>query len=1768
MRIVDERYKILLLEYSEPLYDEFLVEDLHSSQNLAMYVFKRDIFDDDFAAFMRKDFLRLSMLNNRFLEKSYCFKNIRSIDDSLVSDGSQLLLCEKIQNELDIFQYLDTCSIMQRIELFIEICRAVFFLHINDFAYSGLNLDSMLLFSDNGKISLKLKNLVMRKFSLAYKLDSSYRFPFEERKSVAEKDKDIYSLALVLYNILKSESKKDLKVNDIKNFTLSGLKNPSELEAIKALLRKIILFKNSDKLSVHTIVSEVSKIFNTNYTLFSENLFLDKCSFPKFIARKEEMQYLLSSSFKRDPAVKAENLFLLTGKKGIGKTRFLKELQNRMQVEGILVFAYYDIAEKNLNDLSSKFLEQTNLFVDDNDIQSFDISTYTEEKNESEKLLRFFEYAKKHIQSLTSNLAISIIIDDIELISEKDFLQKLFFFANSVKDSNLSFIFSYDDSNEEFDAYVLSYLTNIQKNNFYKKISLSSLSPSFTEDLITTVLASSDLPRKFTESVFLKSNGIAKDVLCIIEQLFKSKKLSINKKTSKVELSSDFFSEIKNDKLDASIILENLNKRVKNLSEYDIKTLKFFSIFQIELSESFLFNNKANSEKERITNAIEKLLKAKIIFARTYADCKKFFISDYILKALIVKNLSDYEKKKLHKTAAEQLQSLSKEILEKEYSYMEELAFHVKNAGELSKAKHFYTKLAIKYKKEKMLINVVDCLLKIVKCIDKNDVLSLTKVFLDLSIFYFETGDLNNSMLYSNKALNECKKTNKKELLLEVYVQQLCLADILFDKSGIKRYMNKANKIIAGNPEKYSRSQATIIRMKALSSYEAGKMDESMAFCDEAFKLSKWKPGLRKERSNTYRLASDILCQKKDFQKAQDYLNESIKISNAIGHTRGVLVGYIVFAFFYNMQNNRQKAIEYYRKAQAGSIKYKIINSELLANDYIALEYLNSGQYELAYRYMTHGFQSACKNKANESIYRLSILLLHTCLHLNYVKEARYYFESLKKICRERNISNRDDDFYVAAIQYHAYFNEYAIVKEYLEKIMPYDISNCAMHIDSIPFYLQLYSYIINPKKVKIETIIDLIGKSNTQKLFIEQACFAFFVFLKVNAKKAMREVFNILGNINESDVSTIEKNTIYFIRSFFEKKNSLNYLVEILKTSFKMDLGKLKIYTLFQIAQNFIKEKKYQVALATLIEANLASKQYLARLPLEKQYPFFTGEKLYIITENINAILKNDAASLITNYTKKFFTPNKKNYNSFLRRDFKKIISKNANTYYEISPELLKLTAPVLAEDNILIKLNTSVKNDINIFLRNIACEFLATEVFIVLIRNKSDIEIIDRYSYFEDEVNLNLFYKISKSSETVIVNKSQLGAVKTKKNIHCCMAFPIRANDESQDNNVIAYLYADSVYAINLIQEKAPAFLEKYKNLLGILVQSYSMYTVANVDKLTKALTKDALHKRLKEYSIRYSLFSLICYDIDSLQDINKKYSSEVANLVLSETSKLVLSKLSEGDFLGRQGGDKFVICLANVNSKDAFDRAEKIRAAVSNKRFLGYNFTVTISIGIATYGEHSRIVLDVLQKAERAMYLSKQSGKNKTNIWNESLKENIISLDGLSRIANKKDFWTLRTSKFITSILKLSNTKMAYSEILKRYLEKAKFLLESEFEILIFIKDKKILNQTTVDKILGLVKPFWFESILKLISNDEFIKAEAKIFSAFPKDERNAIFQNGVSLLLVPIIFRDEFLGLNCFITHRYIKEFSFDDASIQVFATNLLANVFYEFYKTFG
>ena len=183
----------------------------------------------------------------------------------------------------------------------------------------------------------------------------------------------------------------------------------------------------------------------------------------------------------------------------------------------------------------------------------------------------------------------------------------------------------------------------------------------------------------------------------------------------------------------------------------------------------------------------------------------------------------------------------------------------------------------------------------------------------------------------------------------------------------------------------------------------------------------------------------------------------------------------------------------------------------------------------------------------------------------------------------------------------------------------------------------------------------------------------------------------------------------------------------------------------------------------------------------------------------------------------------------------------------------------------------------------------------------------------------------------------------------------------------------YVTSMLAANILRAKKKITrLSQTDDLTGLL----------NMRAFNLILDKEVARARRYEEP-----FTVIMIDVDGLKAINDQHGHAAGSRLLKAVADSTRDCVRKPDVLARYGGDEFVILMAHTSTREAIVPAERIRKAIQNTSLAikGKQISTSASVGIASFPEHVRNAVQVLDKADAALYKSKESGRNKVS-WYE--------------------------------------------------------------------------------------------------------------------------------------------------------------------------------------
>lgn len=188
---------------------------------------------------------------------------------------------------------------------------------------------------------------------------------------------------------------------------------------------------------------------------------------------------------------------------------------------------------------------------------------------------------------------------------------------------------------------------------------------------------------------------------------------------------------------------------------------------------------------------------------------------------------------------------------------------------------------------------------------------------------------------------------------------------------------------------------------------------------------------------------------------------------------------------------------------------------------------------------------------------------------------------------------------------------------------------------------------------------------------------------------------------------------------------------------------------------------------------------------------------------------------------------------------------------------------------------------------------------------------------------------------------------------------------------------------------------FINIYK-YIDLMVESASLRRMALTDELTGLFAFRYFQLKWQsefDKAIRSEHdLSLLIMDIDHFKSFNDTYGHEQGNIVLKAAAKIILDSCRKGDIACRFGGEEFCIILPLTGDKGAVEAGERFRKMVERYDFPGPDkaLKVTISVGAASLqSSRAQTATDMVKDADSALYQAKNSGRNKTCLFEKETK-----------------------------------------------------------------------------------------------------------------------------------------------------------------------------------
>ncbi|PNS01337.1 hypothetical protein X928_03125 [Petrotoga miotherma DSM 10691] len=194
---------------------------------------------------------------------------------------------------------------------------------------------------------------------------------------------------------------------------------------------------------------------------------------------------------------------------------------------------------------------------------------------------------------------------------------------------------------------------------------------------------------------------------------------------------------------------------------------------------------------------------------------------------------------------------------------------------------------------------------------------------------------------------------------------------------------------------------------------------------------------------------------------------------------------------------------------------------------------------------------------------------------------------------------------------------------------------------------------------------------------------------------------------------------------------------------------------------------------------------------------------------------------------------------------------------------------------------------------------------------------------------------------------------------------------------NNIIGYISLDSPENNLRPSKEELNILSVFAQLVSLALEHSQKFMEirdqAERDSLTGLFNHSKLFYDLENFEKNKEKICAVFIDLDDFKDINDKYGHKFGDEVLKEFSQLILNTVRNKDRVYRYGGDEFVILFTDISKDVGKNIIERLYEAIRN-----FQPKISFSAGLSTCNEVINSYKEIVEIADRKMYLSKNQGK----------------------------------------------------------------------------------------------------------------------------------------------------------------------------------------------
>lgn len=1766
MEYINERYRVIETVSTDSFGEIFLVEDTKRKRVSYLRLFLVELSQSDLIKHFKTQFVHYSTMLHPNLSTDYKFDTLKSIDDKKSNRTQFFYVYER--SAYESINYM-TLSRQDAMDVLIEICKALRYLHFRGYVYKYLSFNNIHIYKDSDNVlSVKLTDLASLQLYKDYykqeKVNAQFIAPeifWKESHSIRA---DVYSLGIVFYYLYHRTSYKNRIVDESLR---KNIKN-----GIDKIVGQMIRISVIDEIvSVKSFQDILQEILNISIIRDDYDYYNRLQLKAPILERFEESKFypkVVESKFSRQSDI---NAVIVVGDMGTGKTRILDEAEMVLRWEGhrvVRVDCTTDLSEhygafkvilKDIishGDIGQELImkygsELVKLLPEYESI--WGIAPAEPLEGEIEQL-RIKNRLHHFIREYSIVHHVVLILDGVQSLNEEQMGLLEYLFYDS-KENQFMVIVSYE--NDNLVSSKLPEWSNSKKTIINH---LTNFNYDEASNFVSNILGVGYNPIELTAKVMREAHGNLKLIKEIIVSLFENKYIFVSHDDEWV-LNEHFDEFEHNQHIEVMPShLESLNQ----MSEGSLAVLELVSLFNeaapFDCLLSLLAQHDYNINKILKDFRINDILKMKFDdLGETYDFCSRS------LKRAVAERIDKSTKEKIHHQIAAYFE---KHLGNDDYRYMDVIIYHFSNANYKDKAVFYCDELAFKMKQKHMYMQAIELYNRALGLLHTGERTSdIAKHYYEISFIYDLVGEGELSRNIASKGLEIAIEFNDKTTdvkcrlllakhfvlrrdgsnaqkhidLIKKHIDALKDDLLLFDLYEVKLSMlllesnlAEAKALVIDVSEKATgEHSARMMNFKGILSLYEGNLNEALKYFEssiEAYQKISYPHPLNSTLPYN-NIGAIYVFYSDEIEKGRAYFERGLKLLESRNLSKNSGSFTINLGESYLIENKPEEAFKYFDKVS--DIADKTMDASLRTDvcRLMSGAYLQRENYQKALFYLKK-LESEYEDYSHNVYVNVDFYLIHIEYYI-HVKDYDSASQWCKRLRNSQVSLESDHDF--------------------LLRVMTYEIDL---------FRKQYFNYTPHVDLRFIEVLM------KTQSTLVEA---------KTVRSLIQRLGVNLLNHKKYMDVQ-------YLVT--LDKEMVENYSTPELEIKLEILEGALQHHRI-EIFEKILEEKGHLLSKENLWLLNkLIGDEHYDQYSYYKSVLYYfnafdilrtltefvpkNNKESYIFSDEVKLDLKSKINSIhrkigVNSYkTKMVYTELeiRKADEFFDLTDFKSLIynkgiQKSIHEVYKIKHHQVF--------DSINDLISSFGKNEINniqLILKYCTQLLMGDKGYIFIldenqdikevIKNDDDLELPDLDRILKSSVNINDGLLIN----TIYDHKRNFPFLENQKGLLCIPIIkhdedePKRREEDTDNRNVEVkgYMYIETDEAFNNFTETSFEVCMSVMNMLYFFVDNYNLKKISTIDKLTdvylRSYFEDQFSRILQKSKLYNDELSVVMLDIDKFKAINDTYGHRKGDEILTRMCKVIKDNIRTSDLVGRYGGEEFILLFPNTDKNIAYKLCEKIRLAIEHTSFFNEDRKVTISLGVASFPELGLVEEELIEKADQALYYSKDSGRNQTTIWNADLGVDQLRFDKLAGILEGNISTDTRNVQGIVDVMNLLKNPVDLDESIETILKTTLDICEAQQSSLIK------LNNGSVEKVY--TKYMGDDAICEdmIITQDlveEFShKNNAEYFINW--NDISATDDQSVpdwkSIIISPLKHKDETKGLLVISVPITMKEFGFN------------------------